>query len=95
MLGAFRLRKLANPRQFNMKALGVAPYLFTPFGVWPCLGAGAMVVVEDAFCSSRSTINQRPAAGAAFLKPVSGPSQSVGCEDQQSKNSKPAGPTAC
>ena len=42
----------------------------------------------NAFCSSRSTINQLPAAGAAFLKPVSGRSQSVGCEDQQNDEQK-------
>jgi hypothetical protein len=42
----------------------------------------------NAFCSSRSTINQLPAAGPAFLKPGSGRSQSVDYEDQQNDEQK-------
>jgi len=55
---------VANPRRFNNKAMGVAPKLFTTFGVWFGFCAGDMVNVQMRFAHHQgSTINQLPAAG--------------------------------
>jgi hypothetical protein len=57
----------ANLKRFSNKAMGVAPNLFTTFGVWPGLWTGDMVNMQmrftHRFARMWSTINQLPAAG--------------------------------
>ena len=68
--------------------MGVAPQLFTTFGVWPLFVAGAMVNVQMRFAhqGQRSTNCLRPESLLQDTFPAA--ANSVGYEDQQNDEQK-------
>ena len=90
-------------RRFSNKAMGVAPQLFTAFGVWPRLGAGAMVNVHMRFAHrfDHQGVNDQPTAcsrrgrlQSCFFRPQ--PIQRVAKTSKTMRTkTTPVGRTAC